>query len=192
MSKKILVAIIVFLLVSISFFVVYFELQSVPLDKVCLTLEDLGDDYKEFDKEHITEPYIASDDTLFAGWKILEKYHVRFSKINENGETNESCFITIEIAKLDKNYEEVISTIKNTTFIYDYTELDNVTIGEESYIGESVTTITIDFEPKNVTLYFIVFRVGNIIVAMVCSEHTLEASIGYAEIMESNILNYYY
>ncbi|PNX45830.1 MAG: hypothetical protein BV457_08810, partial [Thermoplasmata archaeon M9B1D] len=102
------------------------------------------------------------------------------------------CFMTIEIAKLEKNYEEAISTIKNTTFIYDYTELDNVTIGEESYIGESVTTITIDFEPKNVTLYFIVFRVGNIIVAMVSSEHTLEASINYAKIMYNNILNYYY
>jgi len=191
MSKKILAAIIVFLLVSISLLVVYFELQSVPLDKVSLTIEDLGVDYKEFDKEHITEPYIASDDTLFAGRKILEKYRVSFSKINENGETNDSCFITIEIAKLEKNYEEAISTIKDTNFIYDYTELDNETIGEESYIGKSITTITINSEPKNVTLYFIVFRIGNIIVAMVSSEHTLEASINYAEIMENKILRYY-
>jgi hypothetical protein len=191
MSKKILAAIIIFLLVSISLLVVYFELQPVPLDKVSLAIEDLGDDYKEFDKNHITTPYIASSEYLFEGKKILESYKVRFNKINENGETNDSCFITIEIAKLEKNYEEAISTIKNTTFIYDYTELYNVTIGEESYVGESITTITIDSEPRNVTLYFIVFRIGNIIVAMVTSEHTLDASINYATTMETNILNYY-
>ena len=187
MSKKILAAIIMFLLVSISLLVVYFELQSVPLDKVCLTIKDIGQGYEEFDKEHITEPYIAPDDTLFAGWKILEKYHVRFSKINETGETNDSCFIVIDIGRLESQNKckEFIARIKNTTFFgFDFTELESESIGEESYIGENIKT---DSEVRN---YFVVFRLGNIIVAMVSSGHTLESSIDYAKIMEGKILIY--
>ena len=186
MSKKILAAIILFLLVSISLFVVYVKLQSVPLDKVSLTIKDIGEDYEEFDKEYITEPYIAPDGTLFAGWKILEKYHVRFSKINETGVTNDSCFIVIDIGRLESENKckEFIAKIKNTTFYgFDFTELKSETIGEESYIGENIKT---DSEVNN---YFIVFRIENIIVAMVTSGQTLETSIDYAKIMEHKILN---
>ena len=185
MSKKILAAIIVFLLVSISLLVIFFELQSVSLDKVSLTLEDLGVGYEESDKEHITNPYVASSGKLFEGQKILESYKVRFTKINETGIKNDSCFIALEIGKLEDRYKEAISTIKNTTFLgYDFTEVESEKIGKESYIGEDNATIF----GVEVTIYFIVFRIGNIIVAMVSSGHTLERSIDYARIMEDNIV----
>ena len=187
MSKKILAAIIVFLLVSISLLVAYFEFKPVSLDKVSLTIEDLEGDYEKSDEEYITEPYIAQSGKLFEGQKILESYKVRFTKINETGVTNDSCFIVIEIGKLENKYKEAISTIKNTNFEdYDFTEIESETIGEESYIGEDNATI---FELE-VTLYFIVFRIRNIIVAMVSSGHALETSIEYAKIMDFKIINY--
>jgi hypothetical protein len=181
MSKRIWVVAIVLVIVSILLLIIYFESQSAHLDKVSLTLEDLNDEgYREFDKEYITEPYIASNETLFAGWSILEKYHVLFKK-------NDSCFIVIDIAKLtSKECKEFISTIENSTNLgYDFTELDSESIGEESFIGEANATI---FE-TDVTLYFIGFRVNDIVVAMVSSGHTLETSIDYVKIMENNILS---
>jgi hypothetical protein len=178
MSKKILVIFIVFVLVAVFLLNMYFGGKS--LDEVSLTLKDLKDEgYKEFDKEYITEPYIAPNGTLFAGWNILEKYHVRFSK-------NDSCVIVIDIGKLESKdkCKEFLSTIKNTTFYgYDFIEIDSETIGDESYIGEDIVTIS----GLSVTLYFIVFRMDNVVVAFLSSDHTKEVSISYAKIMEKNL-----
>ena len=180
-SKKILVIFIVVLLVAVVLLNIYFLGQSVPLDAVSLTLDDLNDEgYKEFDKDHITEPYIAPNYTFFAGWKILEKYHVRFSK-------NDSCFILIDIGKLESEdkCKEFLSIIKNTTsYGYDFTQIESETIGEESYIGENKTTIY----GSKVTLYFIVFRIENVIVAFLSSDLTKEVSISYVEIIEHKLL----
>ena len=183
-SKKILVVFIAVLIVAVVLLNIYFLGQSVPLDKVCLTLDDLNDEgYKEFDKDHITEPYIAPNYTLFAGWKILEKYHVRFSK-------NDSCFIVIDMGKLESEdkCKEFLSIIKNTTsFGYDFTEIESETIGEESFLGENKTTI---FGSK-VTLYFIVFRIENVVVAFLSSDLTKEVSISYSKIIENKLLSNY-
>jgi len=180
MSKRILVIAIVLFLGAILLLNMYFQGQSVPLDEVSLTLGDLEDEgYEEFDKEYITEPYIAPSGTLFEGWNFLEKYHVRFSK-------NDSCFIVIDIGKLTSKdkCKEFISTIKNTTFYgYYFTELESETIGEESYMGENIKTAS------EVTIYFIVFRIDNVVVALVSSGHTKETSINYAKIIENNILS---
>lgn len=181
-SKKILVIFIVFLLVVVLLLNIYFLGQSVPLDVVSLTLDDLNDKgYKEFDKNYTTKPYIAPNYTLFAGWKILEKYHVRFSK-------NDSCFILIDIGKLEneEKCKEFLSIIKNTTsYGYEFTQIESETIGEESFIGENKTAIS----GFKVTLYFIVFRIENVVVAFLSSDHTKEVSISYAKIIEHNILS---
>jgi hypothetical protein len=119
---------------------------------------------------------------LFAGWKILEKYHVRFSK-------NDSCFIVIDIGRLESEdkCKEFLSIIKNKTSYglekYNFIEIESETIGEESFIGENKTTIS----GVKVTLYFIVFRIKNIVVAFLSSDHTKEDSIIYAKIIEKKL-----
>ncbi len=182
MVEKKLIIPIISLLVIILLITIFFTIQPTPLDQVSLTLDDLKDEgYKEFEEEYRTEPYIAPNNTVFAGWNILEKYHIRFSK-----NYSDSKFILIDIGRLEskEKCKEFLSIVRNTTFYsYDFIEIESETIGEESYIGENKTTIM----GSKVTLYFIVFRMNNVIVAFISSDFTKEDAIGYTKIIETNL-----
>jgi hypothetical protein len=182
MVKKKLIIPIVILLVMIVLITIFFAVQPVPLDQVSLTLDDLKEkDFKKFEEEHIIEPYIAPNNTVFAGWNILEKYHIRLSK-----NYSDSRFILLDIGRLEseEKCKEFLSIIRNYTFYsYDFIEIGSETIGKESYIGENKTTI---MESK-VTLYFIVFRVDNVIVAFLSSDFTEDDAIDYAKIIETKL-----
>lgn len=179
-SKKILAVFIVVLLVAVLLLSIYFLSQYKPLDAVSLTVDDLKDEgFKEYDKQHITEPYIATYG-LFEGWNILEKYHVRFNK-------NDSCFIIYDMGRLEsvEKCKEFLSIIKNTSSYgdYDFIEVESSVIGDESYIGEDNTTVF----GSNVTIYFIVFRKGDVVVAFLSSDLAFEDSLYYVRIMESRL-----
>jgi hypothetical protein len=180
LKKKLMIPFIVIILVIILLLTVFLAVQSIPLDQISLTLDDLKEEgYKVYDIDHITEPYIAPPNTVFAGWNILEKYHVRFSK-------NDSNFILIDIGRLEseEKCKEFLSIIRNTTFYsYDFIEIESDIIGDESYIGENKTTIM----GSEVTLYFIVFRLDDVIVAFLTSDHSQEDAIYYAKIIETKL-----
>lgn len=182
MVKKKLIIPIISLLVIILLITIFFAVQPIPLDQVSLTLDDLKEEgYKEFEEEYRTKPYIAPNNTVFAGWNILEKYHIRFSK-----NYSDSRFILIDIGRLEseEKCKEFLSIIRNTTFqSYNFIEIESETIGEESYVGENKTTI----DGSKVTLYFIVFRVDNVIVAFLSSDFTEDEAIGYAKIIVTKL-----
>jgi hypothetical protein len=182
MVKKKLIIPIISLIVIFLLITIFFALQPIPLDQVSLILDDLKEeDFKKFEEEYITEPYIAPNNTVFAGWNILEKYHVRFSK-----NYSDSRFILIDIGRLESKdkSEEFLSIIRNTSFYsYDFIEIESETIGEESYIGENKTTII----GSKVTLYFIVFRVNDVIVAFISSDFPKDDAIGYVKIIETKL-----
>jgi len=182
MVKKKLIIPIISLLVIILLITIFFVIQPTPLNQVSITLDDLKDEgYKKFEEEYISEPYIAPNNTVFAGWNILEKYHVRFSK-----NYSDSHFILIDIGRLESEdkCKEFLSIIRNTSFYsYDFIEIESETIGEESYIGENKTTIM----GSKVTLYFIVFRVDDVIVAFISSDFTKDDAIGYVKIINKKL-----
>ncbi len=178
--KKIIVILICILLIAvlwISFF--NEEKKEISLKDVRLKLQDLNDEgYEKFDEEYITEPYFAPNGTIFSGWKILEKYEVRFSK-------NDSSFILQTLGKLssEQKTEEMINGIKKEDLPYDFVEIDSEKIGEETYMGTTNTTIF----NQNVKLYLIIFRINNIIAALIGSYISKETIINYAHIIETNI-----
>lgn len=182
MLKKSLAIIVVSLLVLVILFTVFLYAgeKEMPLNSVSLTLQGLNEEgFEAFDEEYITESYIAPSSTLFAGWNILEKYHIRFSK-------NDSCFIINDLGKLttENKCKEFISKIRTTNFIYNFTEIESEVIGDESYIGKNITN---NFGVEY-SIYFIVFRIDTVVVALMCSQHTKDTSVNYAKVIESNIL----
>lgn len=184
-SKKFIVVVICILLIAVLWISFYKEEEKnkdISLKDVRLKLEDLNDeDYEKFDEEHITESYIAPAGTIFSGWKILEKYELRFSK-------NESSFILQQLGKLssEQKTEEMISGIKNEDLPYNFVEIDSEKIGEETYMGTTTSDL---FDEEDITLYFIVFRINNIIVALMGSWVSKDTLINYAHIIENNIEN---
>jgi len=148
------------------------------LNNLALTLDDLQENYTKFDEEYKTEPYIVPEGLLLEGWNVLEKYEVRFSK-------NETEFILQTIARLEskEKCKEFIDKVESQNFSYTFQEGEMEVIGDESYLGKNVTTI---FDQK-VALYFICFRIEDVIVVFLSSKISMEIIIDYAKIVENNI-----
>ena len=152
--------------------------NMITLDKLCLKLDDLNEkDYTKLNEVHKTAPYTASEG-VFKGWLILEKYEIVFQK-------NQSSFIIQDLGRLSSEEKavEFIDTLKTADLPYNYTEILSETIGEKSYIGENTTNIS----GNNVQIYFLAFKIKNIVVAMAGTYLTKDTIIDYAKIIENNI-----
>ncbi len=155
---------------------------DISLDQIRLNLEDLNDgEYKEYDKAHVTKAYTAPNGTIFEGWKILEKYNVRYNR-------DDITFIIQTLGRLtsEDKAEEFIDYIKNKNLTYNFSIIDSEEIGEKSYLGKNYTTI---FGEKT-TLFFSVFKIKDIVVALLGSNISIEEVIDYSHIIEENIEEY--
>ncbi len=150
------------------------------LNNLVLTLGDLQGDYDKFDEEYVTDPYTVQTGLLLEGWKVLEKYEVRFSK-------NESNFILQTLARLESKEKciEFIDKIESLNMSYTFSKEAMDIIGEGSFIGKNITTI---FD-NEVALYFLCYRIEDVIVVFLSSDILKEDIINYAIIVENNINN---
>lgn len=151
---------------------------NASLKDLKLTLDDLEGDYQKFDEKHITKPYTPLEGMTFGGWKILEKYEVRFTE-------NESNFImqTLGRLKSKQKCEQFIKKIKNANLTYNFTEVTAEKIGEGSYLGKNTTTIS-DYK---VTMYLLAFMIKDVVVVLLTSDLPMENIISYAHVIEKNI-----
>jgi len=151
-----------------------------PLNTLALTLDGLVKDYQIIEEDYITEPYIAEEDLLFGGWKILEKYKITFLE-------NETSFIQHLLAKLESKEKamEFVNNIRTNVdeLGYNFTELSMDPIGNESYLGVNTTTIS----EKEVTIYFLCFGIEDVAVVLQGSGLSTDAIVEYAKIVENNI-----
>lgn len=151
-----------------------------PLNTLALTLDDLARDYQIIEEDYITEPYIAEEDLLFGGWKILEKYKITFLE-------NETSFIQHLLAKLESKEKsiEFVNNIRTNVdeLGYNFTELSMDPIGNESYLGVNTTTIS----EKEVSIYFLCFGIEDVAVVLQGSGLSTDAIVEYAKIVENNI-----
>jgi hypothetical protein len=152
--------------------------NMITLDKLSLDLDDLYEEgYTKLNEIHKTIPYNASEG-VFEGWLILEKYEVLLQK-------NLSSFIIQNLGRLDSEEKavEFIDTLKTADLRYNYTEILSETIGEKSYLSKNTTYIN----ENKVQLYFLAFKINNIVVALVGSYISKDVIIDYAKIIEKNI-----
>lgn len=151
-----------------------------PLNTLALTLDDLVKDYQIIEEDYITEPYIAEEDLLFGGWKILEKYKITFLE-------NETSFVQHLLAKLESKEKsiEFVNNIRTNVdeLGYNFTELSMDPIGNESYLGVNTTTIS----EKEVSIYFLCFGIEDVAVVLQGSGLSTDAIVEYAKIVENNI-----
>lgn len=148
------------------------------LNSLILTLEDLQGEYKKFDEEYVAEPYIVPEGLLLESWNVLEKYEVRFSK-------NETEFILQTLARLEskEKCKEFINKVESQNMSYTFSEGEMEVIGDESYLGKNITTM---FD-QEVALYFLSFRIEDVIVVFLSSKISMGDLIDYAKIVENNI-----
>jgi len=152
---------------------------GISLDKLRLNLDDLYEEgYVEFDEIHETSEYIAPNGTIFEGWLIKEKYNLGFQK-------NLSSFLIQTLGRLssEEKADDFIDNIKTINLPYNYTEVLSETIGEKSYLGKNTTIILGD----KVQLYFLVFKIKDIVVALAGTYISEDTIIDYAKIIEKNI-----
>ncbi len=152
----------------------------VTLDKFSLKLNDLKQEgYIKLNEIHKTSPYNASDGA-FKGWLILEKYELIFQK-----QDNLSSFIIQDFGRLSSNEKAVmfIDALKTANLPYNYTEVISETIGEKSYLGMNITMIS----GNKVQIYFLAFKIKNIVVALAGTYLSEDDIIYYAKIIEKNI-----
>jgi len=155
--------------------------KEISLDKLRLNIDDLNEEgYVEFDEIHETSEYIAPNGTIFEGWLIKEKYNLGFHKNN-----NISSFIIQTLGRLssEEKADEFINDIRTLNLPYNFTEISSETIGEKSYLGKNTTIILGD----KVQLYFLVFKIKDIAVALIGSYISEDTIIDYAKIIEKNI-----
>lgn len=155
--------------------------DSISLDQIRLTLEDLNDeDYQEYGEVHVTEPYIAPLGTIFQGWEILEKYEIRYSK-------DASVFVIQSLAKLssEQKADEFVDTIKTKDLSYNFTDITSTSydIGEKFYLGINYTILL----EEDSTLYMLVFKIKNIVVTLFSSNISEDDVINYGQTIEGNI-----
>jgi hypothetical protein len=147
---------------------------DVPLDTVALTLDDLGGDFEKFNENHTTEPYVVEKGLLLEGWRVLEKYEVRFS-------SNESSILqTLAKFESEEKCRELIDYIRSN-FSEEFTEIDNEAIGDRLYFGVAPNV------SENQSLYFLVFTVKNIAVILFGTADLQATFVNYAKIIEDNI-----
>lgn len=150
----------------------------ITLDKLSLDLDDLYEEgYTKLNEIHKTTPYNASEG-VFKGWLILEKYEVLFQK-------NLSSFIIQNLGRLasEEKAVEFIDTIKTADLPYNYTEILSETIGEKSYLGKNTTMIN----GEKIIIYFLAFKIKNIVVALAGTYITEDNIIDYGKIIVKNI-----
>lgn len=151
-----------------------------PLNTLALTLDDLAREYQIFEEDYITEPYIAEEDLLFGGWKILEKYKITFLE-------NETSFIQHLLAKFESKEKsiEFVNNIRTNVdeLGYNFTELSMDAIGNESYLGVNTTTIS----EKEVSIYFLCFGIEDVAVVLQGSGLSTDVIVEYAKTVENNI-----
>lgn len=158
------------------------EIKTVdsPLNTLALTLGGLVKDYQIIEEDYITEPYIAEEDLLFGGWKILEKYKITFLE-------NETSFIQHLLAKLESKEKsiEFVNNIRTNVdeLGYNFTELSMDAIGNESYLGVNTTTIS----EKEVSIYFLCFGIEDVAVVLQGSGLSTDVIVEYAKTVENNI-----
>ena len=153
--------------------------NMITLDKLCLKLDDLYEEgYIKLNEIHKTSPYNASEG-VFKGWLILEKYELLFQK-------NQSSFIIQDLGRLSSEEKavEFIDILETADLPYNYTEVISETIGDKSYLGENITNIS----GLKVQVYFLAFKIKNIVVALAGSFLTKDTIIDYAKIIENNII----
>jgi hypothetical protein len=155
--------------------------NDISLDKLRLNLDDLYEGgYNEFGEIHETSPYIAQNGTIFEGWLIQEKYELGFR-------INLSSFILQTLGRLtsEEKADEFINNIKtvNLSNNYNFTEVISETIGEKSYLCKNITYI----DDNKIQLYFLSFKIKNIVVALIGSYISKDVIIDYAKIIEKNI-----
>lgn len=154
---------------------------EISLDKLRLNLDDLYEEgYTEFGEVHETSAYIAPNGTIFEGWLIQEKYELVFR-------INLSSFVLQILGRLssEEKADEFIDNIKtvNLSYNYNFTEVISETIGERSYLSKNTTYI----DGNKVQLYFLAFKIKNIVVALIGSYISKDVIIDYAKIIEKNI-----
>jgi len=156
------------------------QTTNMPLNTIALTLNDLPEGYEKYGEEHLTEPYTVETGKLLAGWRVLEKYEVRFLK-------NDYQFILHAIARLPtlEKTREAFNEIKNAQLEYNFTEIESPNIGEECYLGENTTTLF----GHQVTIYFLCFRTHDLIVVVLTSDSPVEDTTTYGRVVEKNIEN---
>ena len=79
--------------------------------------------------------------------------------------------------------KEFINNIESMNMSYNFSKEEMDIIGEGSFIGKNITTI---FDNK-VELYFLCFRMKDVIVVLLSSDISKEDIINYAGIVETNI-----
>lgn len=151
---------------------------NMPLDSIALSLENLPEGYQKYGEEHITEPYIVEEGKLLAGWKVLEKYEVKFLK-------EDYQFVLHGIARLPsvKKAHQAFKKIENAKLEYNFTKMEPPEIGEECYLGRNSTILF----NHNVELIFLCFRMYDLVVVVLTSGIPVEETILYAKVVENNI-----
>lgn len=154
---------------------------SFSVKEFSFNLDDLNKSgFEKKGEEHKKEPYEPDEGMVFEGWKILEKYKVRFQK-------NSSHFIIQLLGKIpsNKKQEQFTEKIRNADMGgFTFEEINMKPIGDESYLGVNNSAFIYG---RNVTIYLMAFRIENVIVALFTADFPKKDIIKCAHIIEGNI-----
>lgn len=185
MKKNGLMYVVVIILVLVNMGCIHHNgEESIDILQYSLTLEDIPNDFKKMNEEHITKPYTVAKGKLLEGIEVEEKYEVYYIK-------NVSEFIIQQIALLSSHQQvsQFMNTLSSDTSIpgmqndWNFSEVPVESVGDNMTLLKNETTI----DGNNVTIYLLAFHIERIVNILVSSSIVKDDLINYAEIIEGRI-----
>jgi len=161
---------------------------NVPLNEIALTQDDVGL-YKK-DEKHITEPYTAENATgNDISWNVIEHYQSLFAENSSGPATQAADSVIQSITKLeskDKAQYYLDLKQKHLVEVLNYSAISIQTIGDKSFY---LKKITYSLEGEIVVAHMVVFSIADVVVVLGGPATDDSTFIGYAKIIEANIMD---
>jgi hypothetical protein len=141
-----------------------------------LSLEDLDGDFEIVNTNYIEEPFLI-ESGLLKDSRVLEKYNVTF--LDSNAYRIDELITRYESEEKCKSALDKIKTEISKKIPILYTNI----IGDDSYFGKTTTTVN----ENEVSMYFIGFRIADVLVILLGTAPSDETFRGYVVTIENNI-----